>query len=52
MPAGAEADPLRGVRDVRRARVIFPPEIGDVYEEILGRGLGGERMDRHHGNAA
>jgi hypothetical protein len=47
MAAGAEADSLRAIREVRLACVIFPPEMLGIYQQVFWRRLTGERMDRH-----
>ena len=47
MPAGAEGDPLRAVREVGLARVVFSLQAAGIDQQVVRSRLAGERMDRH-----
>jgi hypothetical protein len=44
MSAGAEADELVRIREVRLARVVIAFELAEIDEEFGGGGFSGERM--------
>ena len=50
MSAGAEADQLIGIGGVRLVIEIIAFELGDIDEDLRGRGLSCQRVDGHNCN--